>query len=66
MRKNLKIFRIERDLTQAQIAEKIGCRRATYAAIEKGVREGRRAFWNDLQAAFNIDSDAMWDLMRND
>lgn len=48
------------------MAEKIGCVRATYAAIESGKREGRRAFWQDLQKAFSISDDEMWSLMQND
>lgn len=66
MRKNLKLFRVEHDLNQSEMAEKIGCTRASYSAIENGKREGRKTFWNKLQAAFCVDSDAMWDLMRDE
>lgn len=66
MRKNLKLLRVQYDLNQSEMAEKIGCTRASYSAIENGKREGRRAFWDKLQAAFGIDNDAMWDLMRNE
>ena len=66
MRKNLKIFRIEHDLTQDEISKKVGCTRATYSAIENGKRDGRRTFWKDLQAAFDISDDAMWALMKNE
>ena len=63
MRKNLKIFRVQHDLTQDEISAKIGCTRATYSAIESGKREGRRAFWTDLQKAFDISNAEMWALM---
>ena len=66
MRMNLKLFRVEKNLSQDEMAKKIGCSRASYSAIESGQRGGRKTFWNDLQAAFRIDSDAMWDLMKND
>lgn len=66
MRMNLKIFRVERKLSQEEMAKKIGCSRASYSAIESGQRGGRKTFWDDLQKAFLIDSDAMWDLMKND
>ena len=66
MRKNLKIFRIQKSLTQDEIAKKIGCTRATYSAIESGKRSGRRTFWLDLQAAFGISDGEMWALMKND
>ena len=53
-RTNLKVFRIKLKLSQAEIAEVIGCNRGTYAAIEKGVRNGSvGGFWNKLQKAYS-------------
>ena len=65
-RTNLKVFRVSRKLTQAEMAEKIGCTRATYSYVEKGKRYGRETFWNDLQAAFNIPDCDMWALKKID
>ena len=66
MRKNLKVFRVYKDMTQTEIAEKIGCTRATYSSIESGAREGRKEFWKKLQRAFNIIDEDMWALMQNE
>lgn len=66
MRMNLKLFRTKRDLTQGEIADKIGCERGTYAAIENGSRSGRQSFWEKLQKAFEIPESEMWELMKND
>lgn len=66
MRTNLKIFRIKQNLSQTEISDKIGCSRATYAAIESGARCGRSIFWNDLQTAFELPDSEMWQLMKND
>ena len=66
MRTNLKIFRVRRHLTQAEIAERIGCSRGTYTAIENGFRHGRKTFWRDLQKAFNIPDAEMWALQINE
>ena len=66
MRTNLKIFRIKQHLSQTEISEKIGCSRATYAAIESGARCGRQTFWKDLQKAFRLPDAEMWELMKND
>lgn len=63
-RTNLKVFRIKHHLTQAQMAEKIGHSRPAYTAIETGKRDGRAYFWNELQRAFNIPDDEMWELMQ--
>lgn len=54
MRNKLYMLRHSLRLTQAQMALKIGCNRATYAAIEKGTRNGRGAFWNAFQNAFGF------------
>lgn len=66
MRRNLKIFRIKERLSQAEISERIGCSRATYAAIESGSRCGRMRFWHDLQSAFDLPDSEMWELMDDD
>lgn len=66
MRTNLKVFRVKKNMSQDAIAEKIGCRRSTYSAIEKGNREGKQKFWNDLQKAFDIPDSDVWQLMKNE
>lgn len=65
-RKNLKVFRTQQTLTQAEISKKLGCSRATYSAIENGKRAGRTAFWNNFQKAFCLPSAVMWELMTNE
>ena len=66
MRTNLKIFRIQQHLSQAEFSEKIGCSRATYSAIESGIRCGRQTFWKDVQKAFGLADEDMWKLMLNE
>lgn len=66
MRKNLKLFRTNRFLSQQEIADKMGVTRGTYAAIENGSREGRKTFWAQLQEAFDIPDAEMYGLMKND
>ena len=66
MRTNLKVFRVKLKLSQEEMAKKIGCTRATYAAIENGTRNGRHVFWKKLQAAFDIPENEMWELMKID
>lgn len=66
MRTNLKVFRTQQKKTQDEMSQAIGCTRATYSMIENGKRNGREAFWNDLQRAFNIDDSQMWALRKND
>jgi DNA-binding XRE family transcriptional regulator len=53
-------------LSQSQIAEIIGCSRATYSSIETGTRNGTMTFWRKLQAAFNIADAEIGALMRVD
>lgn len=66
MRTNLKVFRVKQNLTQGELAEKLGYTRACLSAIEQGKREGRAAFWNALQKAFSLDYEALQELRRND
>ena len=63
-RKALKVFRVQNDLTQAEMAERIGCGRSNYAQIELGNKNGSQAFWKKLQTAFDVADEAMWELMK--
>lgn len=63
MRTNLKVYRVRLGLSQEEMSDKIGCKRATYSAIECGKRSGQQSFWKKLQAAFEIPDADMWDLM---
>lgn len=65
-RKNLKIFRIEQDLTQSDMAQKVGCDRASYSAIEVGSRNPSYEFMEKLQTAFNVPSERMWALLERE
>ena len=65
-RKNLYLFRANLMLTQDEMAERIGCIRCTYAAIENGTRNGRDFFWESLQKAFNIPDADMWELKKKE
>lgn len=64
MRTNLKLYRTARNMTQEEIATRIGCSRATYSAIEKGARAGRQTFWHGLQNAFEIPDAELWGLTK--
>lgn len=66
MRSGLYMYRHRLRLSQQSMADRIGCNRATYAAIETGKRNGRVTFWNDLQKAFNIPDADIGGLMRID
>lgn len=66
MRNGLYMFRHSKRLSQREMADKIGCNRATYNAIESGKRDGRMAFWNDLKKAFDVSDAEIGGLMKND
>lgn len=65
-RTSLKVFRIMRNLTQAEFAEKLGYSRSQYALIEQGKRNGTQDFWQKLQEVFSVNDCAMWELMKTD
>ena len=66
MRNGLYMFRHKMRLSQQAMADKIGCNRATYAAIEIGKRDGRVQFWEDLKTAFNLTDAEKGELMKID
>lgn len=66
MRLNLKLFRVKENLTLREMAEKIGCKTSTYAAIEKGIRNGKQDFWLKLQQAFEVPDTEIWTLMHKE
>ena len=66
MRKNLYMFRHGLGLNQQEMADKIGCSRATYSAIELGKQNGRVKFWEDLKQAFGITDAEKGELMKKE
>lgn len=60
----LKNFRVNKNMTQEEFAEKMGVSRSCYQNIESGIRNGKLSFWLQLQAAFNIPTAAMWEIMQ--
>lgn len=66
MRTALKQFRIGVHLKQSEMAEKTGVCRTTYGFIEKGKRDGSAEFWANLQKAFNVPDEQMYQLMKID
>ena len=63
-RRNLKMFRVENGMTQAQMAAKIGVSRSTYSEVESGKRACSNQFMDKLQSAFNIPDHEMWKYAR--
>lgn len=66
MRKQLKVFRVLQDLSQCQMAEKLGYERAYYGHVERGLQRGSAEFWQRLQAAFGLTAEAVEGLKHNE
>ena len=64
MRHNLKVFRVTHNLTQQQLADKLGVSVSTYNLIENGSRRGSQKLWETLQKEFNLDGGKVWELQR--
>lgn len=54
MRTKLKVFRVLHNMSQQQMAAKLGYERAYYGHIERGAQKGSAEFWARLQAAFGL------------
>lgn len=60
MRKNLKLLRVENDLTQDEMAKRLSVSRTTYCNIENGKSRGSITFWLGVKMAFpEIEIDEM-------
>lgn len=60
---NLLKMRKRLQLTQAEMADKIGVSRSQYGMVEQGRRQGTHEFWKKLQCAFDVPDNEMWQLM---
>ena len=65
MRHELKVFRVTQNLTQKEMADKLGVSLATYNLIENGARRGSQDFWLNLQKEFNLEGGDVWNLQNN-
>lgn len=63
-RRNLKLLRVSRGLTQAQAAERIGVSRSNYIGVERGTAGASKRFAAKLQKAFGIPDEEMWTLLK--
>ena len=66
MRKNLKIFRVENNLSQNGISKKLGYERAYFGHIERGFMNGSSKFWDRLQKAFSLSDEKVEELKVNE
>ena len=65
MRTDLKVLRVKNNLTQKELADKVGVSYPTYNLIEQGKRIGSTKFWRAIQAVFNLSDAEMWQLYTN-
>ena len=65
MRTELKVLRIKKQLTQTQLASKLGTTVANYCLIEKGTRNGSKDFWNKIQKFYILKDGEVCKLYNN-
>lgn len=56
----LKKLRIERNLTQDELAKKLGVSVGTYSFVESGKKRGSEELWLKIQKVFSIPDEQMW------
>lgn len=61
-RYNLKMFRIMQDLTQQDIAQKLGISKSHYVSIEQGTQDPSFKLLEQFAQAFQIND--IWELMK--
>lgn len=62
----MKILRITHNMTQSDVAEKIGISLSLYNLIENGKRVGSIETWKKIQKLFTLSDKEMWSLMKDD
>ena len=65
MRHELKVFRVEQNLNQNEMAAKTGVSVGTYSRIENGKMRGSQEFWVKLQQVFKLEDGKVWSLQKN-
>lgn len=63
-RKNLRMFRLEKELSQQEMADILNVNRSTYGMVEQGRRRGSDELWATLKTTFNVPDADMWKLMQ--
>jgi len=64
--KNLRDVRYQNgNMTQKEIAEKIGISSAAYNLIESGKRHGSTKTWRKIQQLFNLSDAEVWKMQSN-
>lgn len=62
VRKELKKLRIDYDLSQKVMAEKLGISAGAYSLIENGKRHGNSKTWEKIKEILNISDEKMWEI----
>lgn len=65
MRTELKVLRVKHNLTQKELADKVGVSNPTYNLIEQGKRKGSADFWLAIKKVFNLEDNDLWKLYKN-
>lgn len=63
--KTLKTIRLDKGMTQQEVANMIGISITSYNLIEQGRKIGRIETWKKLQLLFNINDIDMWNLIKD-
>lgn len=66
MYKSLKEVRVcNGDLSQQEVAAKLGISTGAYSFIESGKRTGSTRTWKKIQEVFNLTDEEVWSLQKN-
>lgn len=63
--KKLRDYRKRARLTQAELAEMVGCKRVNIARIETGVINGSVSLWLRIQDALKLSSNELIDALKD-
>lgn len=65
-RTNLKVFRVQKKMTQAEFAKAVGYTRSHYAKIEKGEYDYTLKFMTNFRKYFSVSEQEFNEIMKKD
>lgn len=61
----LKIKRVQKQMTQNEVAKELGITTPAYSYVESGKRKGSMEMWLKLQEIFEIADEDMWKIVKH-
>ena len=66
MRTKLKLKRISLNISQGEMAKRLGLTKQAYYKFEKGTTFGKMETWENIQTILGFSDDEMWEIIKGE